>query len=143
MWLKPLFYKLLNPWLATFQKLPEKRAVHVESIKRKTFGKLFNIHCRWLQPTGNNQFIIAALAPFLYPQPLEHVDVLFHKKKYGRPQLLGVDANKQPAPAFFIRLKMFDACSHSVSLIHLRRQAVANVTRYVAQFFLLEIDSHG
>jgi len=79
MWLKPLLYELLNPWPATFQKLPEKRAVHVESIKRKTFGKLFNIHCRWLKPTDNNQFIIAALAAFLYPQLLESAAVLFYK----------------------------------------------------------------
>ena len=28
MWPKPLLYRLLNPWLATLQKLPEKRAVH-------------------------------------------------------------------------------------------------------------------
>ena len=50
----------------------------MKSLKRKTFGKLFNIHCRWLQPTGNNQFIIAALAAFLYSQPLEPVTVLFY-----------------------------------------------------------------
>ncbi|PSR01129.1 MAG: hypothetical protein BRD50_09230 [Bacteroidetes bacterium SW_11_45_7] len=79
MWLKPLLDKLLNPWLATFQKLPEKRAAHVESIKRKTFGKLFNIHCRQLQPTDNNQLTIAALAALLYPQPLEPVAVLFYE----------------------------------------------------------------
>ena len=79
MGLKPLLYTLLNPWPATFQKLPERRAVHVESIKRKTFGKLFNIHCRWLQPTANHQLTIAALAALLYPQPLEPVAILFYE----------------------------------------------------------------
>ena len=55
----------------------------MKSLKRKTFGKLFKNHCLWLQPTDNNQFMIAALAAFLYPQPLEPVAVLFHSLKYA------------------------------------------------------------
>jgi hypothetical protein len=39
MWLKPLIYRLLNPWLATFQKLPEKKAVH-EIPKTENFWKV-------------------------------------------------------------------------------------------------------
>ncbi|PSR05032.1 MAG: hypothetical protein BRD50_02105 [Bacteroidetes bacterium SW_11_45_7] len=51
----------------------------MKSLKRKTFGKLFNIHCLWLQPTDSNQFMIAALAAFLYPPPLEPVAVISYK----------------------------------------------------------------